>query len=440
MQTPIKKYSFTYASLRKYVVFFLRRFYRISVSGADNIHPDDRLIIVANHQNALMDALVLLSLNNFQPVFMARSDVFTNKGVAKILRVFKMLPIYRIRDGYDQLANNREVFQEAFEVLQKGIPVIIFPEGNHDDRFRLRAMKKGAARIAFSYRHHDPVKREIKILPVGLNYSDVHMAGSRLFVNIGKPVDVAEFDHEFEENQAKGSIFLLKKVSDSLKENILHIEDEEAYSTIYTLVQIFGSFGHSENQKHKKIHDSQRKIVEFMENWWNGENRNDFLKVKEMTDEIAAQLTAQELSISDIPLVKEGKNSRQLLQVLLVSISPLWLYGRIVNYLPSLVLNKIKGKIKDAQFKSSVQFTGTILIFPVIYILMTVIFAVFSPPMYWTLLFFISLPVSYVVMIRWEQLKEKIAKINRMETIKSTLIHILRNLQQLTNISFYFKS
>jgi 1-acyl-sn-glycerol-3-phosphate acyltransferase len=437
MQKSIDQYSTSYSLLKRYVIFWLRRFYITSIKGSENINPGERLILVANHQNALMDALVLLSLEKFQPVFMARSDIFANKKVAKILRFFKMLPIYRIRDGYDQLANNKEVFSQAFGVLENGNPLAIFPEGNHDDRFRLRAMKKGAARIAFTYRHHDSEKKPVKILPVGLNYSNLHQAESKLFISIGQSVDVAAFDKDFEENPAKAYNLLLKDVSDSLKAHMLHIEDETLYPTCYAVLQIFGSLAHDENQRHEKIFNSQRKIIDLMEAHWNDEDKSSFESIKLLADQMIEKLSEQNLQITDIPLVKIGDGKKLLMQTGLILSFPLYLYGWLIDFLPSLIVGKIKGKIKDQQFRSSVQFTGTILITPVLYLLYTLLFAIFSPAWWCTLMFFISLPLSFLLKVRWEQLKDKIKRLKSIAPVKDKLLQNLKNLRQLTQISFY---
>ena len=57
-----------------------------------------------------MDALAVLFTHNGQPVFLARADIFKKKMIAAILYFLKILPVYRIRDGFSSLKANDEIF------------------------------------------------------------------------------------------------------------------------------------------------------------------------------------------------------------------------------------------------------------------------------------------------------------------------------------------
>lgn len=81
-----------------------------------NQFPKKAAIIFApNHQNALLDALRYCLLFLKRCIY-TRADIFKKKMVAKILRFLKILPIFRIRDGYESLTYNDAVFNEAMGV------------------------------------------------------------------------------------------------------------------------------------------------------------------------------------------------------------------------------------------------------------------------------------------------------------------------------------
>ncbi len=129
----IEKYSRGYALL-KYVAGFWHNniFYRkVIVLGRENINPDDHLIFAPNHQNALMDALAVLFTHKGQPVFLARADIFKKKIIAAILYFLKILPVYRIRDGFSTLKGNDEIFNKTIDVLRNKNGLVILPEGDH---------------------------------------------------------------------------------------------------------------------------------------------------------------------------------------------------------------------------------------------------------------------------------------------------------------------
>ena len=80
----------------------------------------------------------------YQVVFLARADIFKGKMLIRILTFLNIMPIYRIRDGYENVKRNDEVFEKTNQVMRNRYnPLGIFPEGNHGDRRRLTEPCKG---------------------------------------------------------------------------------------------------------------------------------------------------------------------------------------------------------------------------------------------------------------------------------------------------------
>ena len=137
----IEKRSSVYSLLRIWVGFWHNKiFYRkVELINTENIPEKGHLIFTPNHQNALMDALALIFTVDRRFVFMARSDIFKKPFIALILYTLKILPIYRIRDGYDSLKKNKEIFQKTVDVLSSDeATLVMLPEGNHSGIRRLR--------------------------------------------------------------------------------------------------------------------------------------------------------------------------------------------------------------------------------------------------------------------------------------------------------------
>ena len=101
----IEKFDLFYEILRKYVDFWHNHIYyrKVIVYGRENIDHSAHNSFAPNHQNALMDALAVLFTNSTQMVFLARADIFKKKFIAAILYFLKILPVYRIRDGFSTL-------------------------------------------------------------------------------------------------------------------------------------------------------------------------------------------------------------------------------------------------------------------------------------------------------------------------------------------------
>ena len=162
----IEKYSAGYTILKTAANFWHNKFFyrKVIVIGRENINPEDHLIYAPNHQNALMDALAVLFTLKGQPVFLARADIFRSKVMASILYFLKILPVYRIRDGYDNLKSNDWIFQKTIDVLRNKNGLVILPEGSHVGTRRLRQLKKGICRIAFQADEATGFKMNIKIV------------------------------------------------------------------------------------------------------------------------------------------------------------------------------------------------------------------------------------------------------------------------------------
>ena len=110
----MNRWSLGYEILKFLVKLIHDWFYRrIIIIGRKNIPKNKGVIFAPNHQNALMDPLAIIFTNSLQTVFLTRSDVFRSVLVP-IFSYFKMLPVYRIRDGAKSLKQNEEIFNKIF--------------------------------------------------------------------------------------------------------------------------------------------------------------------------------------------------------------------------------------------------------------------------------------------------------------------------------------
>lgn len=121
---------------------------RLSIYNPDATKIVTPMILGVNHPNSFLDAVIVGAVMDHRVHFITRSGVFKNPIVRKILRSVNMIPIYRMTDGKEQLANNDATFQEVRKVLQRGEHVLIFVEGfcKHQTTLQL-PLKKGAPRM-----------------------------------------------------------------------------------------------------------------------------------------------------------------------------------------------------------------------------------------------------------------------------------------------------
>lgn len=167
-------------------------FKSIKVNDIRNIPNGKPLMILSNHQNALLDALLIATRIKGTAYFLTRASVFKKAIVSDILRSLNLLPIYRIRDGYANLGRNESLFNTISGTLNENKTVVIFPEGNHSLARRVRPLSKGFTRIVFNtLKTHQDI--DLKLQPIGLNYDKPKELGSSVTIYCGLPIDAQNF-------------------------------------------------------------------------------------------------------------------------------------------------------------------------------------------------------------------------------------------------------
>ncbi len=150
------------------------------------------LLIVANHPDSFLDAVILGAYYPRKLHFLARGDVFRKPLYGFLLRSIGMIPIHRAREGREHLHLNEGTFQESVEVLRRGDGLLIFIEGICLLTHEIQPFKKGATRI-LEAAHAAGIQPMIHV--VGLGYSDFRAFGKVIHVAIESFMEPAVFDH-----------------------------------------------------------------------------------------------------------------------------------------------------------------------------------------------------------------------------------------------------
>jgi 1-acyl-sn-glycerol-3-phosphate acyltransferase len=416
----IEKYSAGYALLKSAANFWHNKFFyrKVIVVGRENFNSEDCLIFAPNHQNALMDALAVLFTQKGQPVFLARADIFKKKFIASILYFLKILPVYRLRDGIDNVKSNDWVFDKTIEVLENGNGLVILPEGSHEGLRRLRQLKKGICRIAFQAAEATDFKMNIKIVPVGLEFTHYSRIRQVLTVVYGKPIEVKEYYESYSKNQQRAMNELKEKLSEEMQGIMVHIESVDDYDAIDELRGIVNGKYSDDISTPKLFRD--RLLI----NKLNGlKTSSEELYKKICNLSLLIKEKAGKLGI-DYQLLEKKKHSftgiTGWIFTFIITL-PVFIYGLLFNYIFYLVPKLALKNILDAQFHSSVKYAISLvlaLIFMPLYLVLSLI--IFSP---WWLAFaiFITIPVSglmawsYLIQLRRIKGGLKIRKLIRQK-------------------------
>jgi 1-acyl-sn-glycerol-3-phosphate acyltransferase len=149
------------------------------------------LMLAANHPNSFLDAIILCTIFD-KPIYsLARGDAFNGKLITKILLSLKLLPVYRVSEGVENLEENYKTFEQCKKIFKQNGIVLIFSEGKCINEWHLRPLKKGTARLAISS-WQDGIP--LKVLPVGINYSSFHRFGKNMQLSLGEFITAGDID------------------------------------------------------------------------------------------------------------------------------------------------------------------------------------------------------------------------------------------------------
>jgi 1-acyl-sn-glycerol-3-phosphate acyltransferase len=388
----IEKYSAGYALLKSVAGFWHNNvFYRkVIVLGRENINPEDHIIFAPNHQNALMDALAVLFTHKGQPVFLARADIFKRKAVASVLYFLKILPVYRIRDGFSSLKGNDEIFVKTIDVLKNKNGLVILPEGDHAGFRRLRQLKKGICRVAFQSDEATGFTLKMKIIPVALEFSNYSRFRQVLTVEYGKPIEVSEYFDSYKVSPERALNELRSRLSDEMKGIMVHIEEDDYEAIDKLRSMINGRF--SDDIRFPKLF-RDRILVNKM-NQLRTTDPSLYERICSLS--LSVKKKAKEFD-TDYRLLEKKKHPLGWLIAGMIGIVitfPLFIYGNIFNLTFLEIPNLQIRKIKDPQFHSSIRY-GISLALAFVFLPIYLILSLFIFSSWWMgLLIFMTLPAS----------------------------------------------
>lgn len=230
-----KERSFFYEFLRPAVWTGINLFFRRVVIRNKHKLPADRaVVIVANHQNALLDPVVLCISSRRQIHWLTRADVFKHPVVNKILRKINMLPVYRERDRVSDIHDkNNEIFQQCYTRMKHNAVIGIFPEGTHRGKKQLVPLKKGLARLVIGA--YQSGVRNLCIVPVGLDYESFYGPQKNLLVTYGDPIELDTLLSDSEIHQNKLHAEITQRVHKALTDLMIHVNNDDVHSEILSL-------------------------------------------------------------------------------------------------------------------------------------------------------------------------------------------------------------
>lgn len=192
----------------------LEWFYReVTVVGAHRVPRDVPLLVVANHPNMLVDALVAIHAMPRPLHFTGKATLLENPAAAAVLSLVGFVPLRRVQDelegrradGADATAapapraasappalpdpsRNAEAFRRVTETLARGGAVLVFPEGVSKTASHLFPIKTGVARMAEAALAAGV--RDLHLVAVGSTFEAKDRVRSDVAIHVGAPLAI----------------------------------------------------------------------------------------------------------------------------------------------------------------------------------------------------------------------------------------------------------
>ncbi|MCP4440314.1 MAG: glycerol acyltransferase [Aureispira sp.] len=384
-------------------------FKRFKVNNKDIIPKEGPMVVVANHPNTLMDPATVGVTLRQKPHFLGKATLFESKFGNWLWSSLRGIPIYRRQDSKTGKVNNDDVFAACYKKLEEKGSILIFPEGVSIQERKLQDIKTGAARIALGAERKNGYKLGVKILVMGLNYSDPTRFRSDLLINVAPLINVKDYYQLHQEDEYAAVRALTAAIEDALKAQMIDIETKEEDLLLTQIDEVY-----------------QSRLLKDL--GWKATDQNQFIATKgfkealhhfnhkksEQVHDLRVKLDSYfnnlgQLQLKD-DLFEDSKHKRSILSdgifrfLYLVLGFPIYLYGLINNYIPYIIPSKLAQAVtKEEVYYAPIKMFSGLLTFTIFYTLQIVLMQVFGGLWWLTLIYAISLPLSAFFTLKYWQ-------------------------------------
>ena len=162
----------------------LNPYWKVTVSGLENIDHHKKYVVVSNHQS-LAD-IVLMYKTRMQFKWVAKDSLFEIPILGWNMRLAKHIRLER-----GDFSSIKRAYRQASQWLRNGVSVVFFPEGTRSDNQEMGTFQNGAFKLA--------IKERVPILPIRIEGTkDAIPKGSWLFttkiscvIKVLSPIDTS---------------------------------------------------------------------------------------------------------------------------------------------------------------------------------------------------------------------------------------------------------
>lgn len=361
-----KSRGFLYWIFKPIFKLSLNTSYKIKTIGKQNTPFLNPTLIIANHTNAVIDAVVIAVSLKKGIYFLARGDAFANKFLSMLLWQLHIIPIFRKEECEDNLEKNKNTFKRLFDLFDAKKPIIIFSEGKCIQEKNLRPFRKGTAHILVDYAKQEEDLNKLFIQPIGLSYYKYDQFGEDLIMNYGTPFSLQQIG--LEEIDSKESIekitaYCHQKLADCL----VNQPNAELYGIEIIAEELLTNEGKLEFKRNgdvQTLFDFRKSLcTQLVEQ--EKINPVTFLRFREDIQNLELGLKSYRIDLSNF-CTEMTINIWHF--ILLFLMTPIFLIGCLLNGIPYLITKVIvKKKVKNTVFINTARVVMSTFLFLIFY-------------------------------------------------------------------------
>ncbi|MCB0343952.1 MAG: 1-acyl-sn-glycerol-3-phosphate acyltransferase [Bdellovibrionales bacterium] len=336
--------------------FVVGQFFRRITIGGEPALESGPLLIVCNHQNSIVDPLLVIRCFERELWFIAKSTYFNGSFISALLRSINMVPVKRRQDFPNGEVDNQKMFQFTTDALAKGKAILIFPEGLSLGVRKLQPIKTGAARISLQAEADNKFSLGLKVQAVGITYTDVQRFRSSAHVVLGKPFSVRELYQDASEGDRDITAVLTERIETELRGLTVDVAEVEQNRLVEQIAKLYASADRAADD-FNRLHQVAERVAQLS------------AARPGARDTIARRLSAYEEAASLWNIDIDRPLKQQMNPIAVRLLTPAVVFGYISHYLPYKLIGPLGRAIIDHPASiASMKILLGIVVYPIWYL------------------------------------------------------------------------
>jgi glycerol-3-phosphate O-acyltransferase / dihydroxyacetone phosphate acyltransferase len=350
-------------------------FRRIVFINKQKLKSEGPLLVLSNHPNTLMDPLMAVHRLHERVALLANYSLFKNPILGWMLSTLYCIPIQRPKDVVGKTPKNDEAFKKCDAHLVAGGSIYIAAEGTSFIERHIREFKTGAARIAFSAESKNDFKLNLRVILIGITYTNPLKFRGDAVVEMSDLIDIDPWREAYEKDPRNAIQDLTKYLEDEMKYLVIHCRDVEEDAFLLKAETIL----QNEKQKNTEGAYRQGQILLTALNDIESSNSDKFINFKIDIESYYIKLNT--LKINDLNI-----NKFKPISILTFILGlPIFIYGFVNNFLTVVVSEGMIKILKaDYSYDTTIRYATGLFLSPLFWWLQTkFLYHYFAMPFPW---------------------------------------------------------